>query len=224
MRSLRDQHDVTADAVASRARELGLRWQRSTVASIETGRRGLSAEELLLLPLVLSMALPVRVSLPQLLDEEAALSEELTMTRAGFAQLLDPVPGMWGGYRLQSTATATPLTDATNSGPSVERWQRIEQLWPEVHAPRRFDLRRLAAIENSASSTAEQNAARALDTTPLEVATVAHRLWGHGLTEERDRRLLDAKNTSVGASVRVRRGHVTRVLLDELSPLLSPDS
>jgi transcriptional regulator with XRE-family HTH domain len=218
MRELRDAHGVTADAVAAKAREVGLGWQRSTVASIETGRRRLTAEELLLLPLLLSMALPLRVTLRDLLDDDAALTDELTMTRTGFAQLLDPQPGIWGGYRLRTGAAA-----AVDRRSSVERWRRVLELWPGAGEPRRLDLQRLTAVERSAAATAEQNAARALGCTALDVAALAHRTWGRGLTEERDARLAagsDAAGQDPPSAVRTRRGHVTRQLLDELAPLL----
>jgi transcriptional regulator with XRE-family HTH domain len=217
MRALRDEHDVTADTVAAHARRVGLGWQRSTVATIEAGRRRLTGEELLLLPLVLSMALPVNVTLRDLLDIDIALSGELVMTPAGFRQLLDEGSPIFGGYRIQAKPGGTPEEQRQSS---QEVWRRIEQLWPQVHGGTKLALDRLRAVERAAGGDAEQNAARALGCSALDVSAVAHRLWGHGLTAERELRLA-ADDAEPAAATRGKRGHVTRTLLDELAPLLA---
>jgi hypothetical protein len=211
MRSLRDEHDVTADTLAMHARSIGLGWQRSTVATIETGKRRLTGEELLLLPLLLSMALPVVIGLRDLLDTEMALTEELSMTPTGFQQLLDADTQVWGGYKLRSAGPA-------DRKPSTEVWARIEELWPDVHGASRLNLERLRAVELAAGGETEQKAARTLGCTALEVSALSHRLWGHGLAAERERRLalVDEPTASV-AVMRVRRGHITRMLVDELA-------
>lgn len=217
VRALRDEHGVTADTLAAHARRLGLNWQRSTVGTIEAGRRRLSGDELLLLPLLLSMALPVTVSLRDLLDADIALTPDLVMTPTGFQQLLAEKTSLYGGYRLSAGAAHAP--GQTASG--VEDWRRIEQLWPEVNRDARLDLARMRAVQRVAAGEAEQKAARALACRPLEVSAVAHRLWGHGLTEERDRRIRSAgHDDDTPAGVRVRRGHVTRSLVDELAAVL----
>jgi transcriptional regulator with XRE-family HTH domain len=216
MRSLRDLHNVTADTIASQARRLGLRWQRSTVASIETGKRGLSAEELLLLPTVLSMALPARVSLRDLLDRDIALTDEVVMTPRGFSDLIEGAGPIWGGFKLpRQTRTAAQT-------PSVERWRVLERFWPEVHGDERLSLQRLQQVERAAAGEAEQNAARILGVDALEVSAAAHGLWGHSLTAERDVRVEAGSSSDAPASaVRARRGHVTRTLLAELKPWLA---
>lgn len=216
MRTLRDAHGVTADAVALQARRMGLGWQRSTVATIEAGRRRLTAEELLLLPLLLSSALPVSVRLRDLLDAEAALTGELVMTAAGFRQLLAEDGPLWGGYKLRTAP------DAGGRRSSVEVWQRIERLYPDVHAGARLNLDRLLAVEQAAGGEAEQHAARALGCAAIEVSAVAHRLWGHGLTAERERRLAETAGPAEPGALRVRRGHVTRALVEEVSAAWEP--
>lgn len=219
VRALRDEHGVTADTLAAHARRLGLNWQRSTVGTIETGRRRLSGDELLLLPLLLSMALPVTVSLRDLLDIDIALTPDLVMTPTGFQQLLDEKTSLYGGYRLTTGSAGRNASDLTTSG--AEDWRLIEQLWPDVNRGARLDLARMRAVQRAAGGEAEQKAARALARRPLEVSAVAHRLWGHGLTEERDRRIrLAGHEDDRPAAVRVRRGHVTRLLVEELVPVL----
>lgn len=220
MRALRDAHDVTADTLALHARQLGLNWQRSTVGTIEAGRRRLTGEELLLLPLLLSMALPVTVGLRDLLDGDVALTDDLVMTPNGFRQLLDERTSLFGGYRLLSRHAGAPGAPAAQS--SAAQWDRIQALWPDVHAGARLDLTRLRSVERAAGGEAEQKAARTLDCSALDVSALAHRLWGRGLTEERDRRVHESgHDVDTPAAVRVRRGHVTRLLVDELSPLVA---
>ena len=56
LRELRQKVGLSQDDIATAAQRLGLAWRRSSVAMLEQGRRGLSAEELLLLPFVLNEA------------------------------------------------------------------------------------------------------------------------------------------------------------------------
>jgi transcriptional regulator with XRE-family HTH domain len=67
------------------------------------------------------------------------------------------------------------------------------------------------AAEKEAQDEAERKAAKRLGIRGVDLVEMAHGLWGHGLTAERDRRL-----SSAGGEVRARRGHVTRELLDEM--------
>jgi hypothetical protein len=50
----RPRFGLTQDDIARAARELGFNWVQSSVAQLETGRRRLSAEELLATPLILA--------------------------------------------------------------------------------------------------------------------------------------------------------------------------
>jgi transcriptional regulator with XRE-family HTH domain len=54
VKALREAAGRSQDELADAARRAGLDWTRAAVASLETRRRGLSAEELLLLPVALS--------------------------------------------------------------------------------------------------------------------------------------------------------------------------
>jgi transcriptional regulator with XRE-family HTH domain len=56
LREIRETHGWVQEDVARAARGAGLDWSRATVAAIETGRRDLSAAELVYLPAVLSTA------------------------------------------------------------------------------------------------------------------------------------------------------------------------
>lgn len=72
MRAIR--RNTSGEWVAKEANELaGLGWTRATVSRIEKGERGLSAEELLVLPAILYAATGHRISLTDLLPEEIAV-------------------------------------------------------------------------------------------------------------------------------------------------------
>lgn len=53
VRDIRQKSGRSQDELAQAARRVGLDWTRAAVAGLETGRRGLSVEEFLLLPLAL---------------------------------------------------------------------------------------------------------------------------------------------------------------------------
>ena len=220
MRALRAEHHRTADDVAEAARLLGLHWQRSTVASIETGKRGLSAEELLMLPLVMTQALSggsgdvIDVSLGYLLDVEAELSDGVEMLPQGAHELLAPRPrrrpGSRAGFRFPKLV-AEVLEKLDSGGKNRARDRRIEQLWPDVHGHVTINFDHLFAVTRAASGEAEQKAARKLGVSGLDIAAVSFRLWGHGLTEERDSRAGDNAT---------RRGHVSRGLVEDIRAVL----
>ena len=219
MRALRAEHHCTADDVAEAARRFGLRWQRSTVASIETGKRGLSAEELLMLPLVMTQALSevteevIDVSLGYLLDVEAELSDGVEMLPQGAHELLAQKPvttGRRGGFRFPKlVAEVLEKLDPGGKGRADDR--RIGQLWPDVHGDVTINFDHLFAVKRAASGEAEQKAARRLGVPGLDIAAASFRLWGHGLTQERDSRAGDNAT---------RRGHITRALVEEIREVL----
>ncbi len=218
IKALRVERGTSADRVAETARTFGLGWQRSTVASIETGRRGLTAEELMLLPVVMTAVLETDVHLGDLLRVEAALSDDVSFRPAGFAALLE-------GKRLKlPTHMVIPkLFERINEqlGPENKAWQRIEKLWPEVHGDVALNLDNLMAVEKAGSGEAEQKAGRSLGVSGVEVAAVAFRRWGRGLTAERDARVAEkADQSTSNRSVQAIRGRVTRTLVAEIRPLL----
>ena len=84
--------DVSAEAVAKEARELGLTWTRATVADIEVGRRRVAAHELLALPLVLSAATGKPVRLVDLIGDGVSLGDSITLTPQNVRNLLHGEP------------------------------------------------------------------------------------------------------------------------------------
>ncbi|MGI8680651.1 MAG: hypothetical protein ACR2JO_00655 [Mycobacteriales bacterium] len=71
----RAQQGLRQEDVAFNARHVGLTWTRATVASVELGRRELTATELLLLPVALEEAAAVESApLWELVDENAKVT------------------------------------------------------------------------------------------------------------------------------------------------------
>jgi transcriptional regulator with XRE-family HTH domain len=64
-------------------------------------------------------------------------------------------------------------------------------------------------------SDVEMHAARRLGVAPAEVRTMARRLWGRTLIEEREARL-DQEASHAAGPAKGRRGHITRALLREI--------
>jgi hypothetical protein len=76
-------------------------------------------------------------------------------------------------------------------------------------------------VQRAARGEAEQKAARRLAVDPHDLAIVAFAQWGRSLTEERDARVAALSDISTTPrTTQARRGHVTRLLLDELEPKL----
>jgi hypothetical protein len=218
------QPDLRQEDIAATARNFGLKWAHSSVAQLEHGDRGLSADELLLLPLIL---------------DDASNGQGLELT-----ELLAPPRGdvvePAEGTRLTSTAVRKILAgkmldlragDFTTAeydqyGKLLKVWPDMAQglknylrrYWPEAYrGAKEGDLRRtLNEIVNS-MGLADEHLGEQLNVDTFVVAIVAHRLWGHSLTEERDLRVQG--EVPPGADRRTTqalRGHVTRRLKEEL--------
>jgi hypothetical protein len=199
VREMRDVVDVSADEVARAARDLGLKsWQRSIVAGIETGRRGLTAEELLLLPYVLTNALGHPVSLRDLL----------------------PAPVRLGGTWADEADLAKLLTGRPVAETLAGQREAIKQAAVRLLADalKKRGANAAADAELAAAGEAEQIAARKLGVTALQVAVAARQRWGRSLTAERDRLVRErVPDDTPISSVRAVRGRITRNLVAELA-------
>jgi transcriptional regulator with XRE-family HTH domain len=91
--ALRDRHGARQEDVAAAARELGLPWTQPVIAALETGRRRLDAEELVLLPLVLARCLGRPVSLSEVLPAAAVSAGGVDLDPAAVRGLLGGSPG-----------------------------------------------------------------------------------------------------------------------------------
>lgn len=87
---------------------------------------------------------------------------------------------------------------------------------PPNKPPSRAEVEQL---QEDALGEAERKVAAKFDVPAIVVAQKAQALWGRSLTAERDRRVLE---TPPGKNLRAARGWVTRVLIDELEPSLTP--
>lgn len=129
LRALRTDAGVTADEVARAARASGLTsWHRSTVSTLEAGDRGLSAEELLVLPHVLELAgAGRRLTVADLLpadDERVRLADDATVSGRALRHLArggryDPVAEFDAPFTRDATAaTAREPLDVTEAAAS----------------------------------------------------------------------------------------------------------
>jgi len=194
IRAARLHEGRTADEFAAAARLLGLRWQRATVSMIEAGRRALTAEELLMLPVLFAG----RVSLADLLADRMSLTREVEVTPEGFAEILrGESPTVGRGFVLPSTVITTfGYTLASTPG-----WGR-----------------------GSGVSEADYRAARRLRVEPEHVAFIARRMFGRGFTEERDARSRADVGESAGPeALRAARRRASIQLVAEMRPAVSAE-
>jgi hypothetical protein len=187
--------DLPQDRVRAAANDYGLAWTRSTVAAIETGKRKISADELLLLPLILTKATGRPVNLADLFPDGSAV-------------------------RITDDAALEPKVVRDVATGKVDDRAAAGWWFGLCYTPgsRRFvglARSRLGQLEE-AEREQEVRAARQLGVEPIALVDAAHTLWARGLVEERDRRAAEAHPGAVGKALDVVRGHVTRTLVDEL--------
>ena len=189
IRRTRVRNGWSQDRLAEMARLHGISWTRSTVSDLEARprRRDLSIDEFVLLPEVLEVT-------------ESELAKDI-VRHEDKQELLDA-----GGALRRWVVHNVP----GSRGRSSYEKDRDKQI-RDIRAALAADANKRA--ENLALRQTEKNAARALNADPIEVTKAALRLWGHGVTEERDR-LVDE---TPGKGDRSRRlSHATRKLIAEL--------
>lgn len=220
LRSMREAANLRQDELADAARRSGLRWTRATVAGIESGRRRLSLEEVLLLPLALERA---NIYAP----------DDAELRRPNLRDLLPP-DEQWlivGQSRISSTFLADTAFGRRTATPApLQRLQFREQpavvadakrAWKRIWQDTEFNRDIMALAEVDALAEAEEKAAAKFGVTATLVALAARKLWGRSLTQERDRRVAANSSERSAGALQAIRGHVTRGLLDELEPILS---
>jgi transcriptional regulator with XRE-family HTH domain len=203
LQQVREEAEQTREDVARTAKMLGLSWHRPTVGQLEQGKRGLTAAELLLLPLIYGK--PLRDLLPG--DGEVVwLTEDAAVYGPELWRILEdgyrpPVgPGRWHPRRV--------FEDLRDSLDAISA--TLDELpWRAQSA--------YAAVPDEA----ETKAAKRLNTTPAYVAYTAREMWGRGLAEERDARLAERGDVpDTPRALQAARGHVTRTLIAELEPAI----
>lgn len=170
---------------------LGLDWTRATVALLEGGLSGPRPEP----------AGRRDISLEEFLLLEATF---------GRTELLAANPGD------DITLGRFEISNRIEPGQKTSEWNRSFIR----------DARRAIQLEGGgwfdpidpaahAESEANQRAANRLGISALDLAKLARKRWGHGLTEERERR---AAERGVDPDNRGQRAHITRELIRELFP------
>jgi transcriptional regulator with XRE-family HTH domain len=241
VRGLREGRGLRQEDIARAARVFGVEWTRATVAALETGRRQLTPEELILIPRVLLLAgartVPdgQPVSLPDLLGEAWITLTPAASARAGAIRSIlrgdhAIAPQDWQAPRLRAEKkrrdTRLLVTLKQMTGKLEEATAAWTLMFPEAQ-PRSIPVGSFIApaIEiqkavGDARTDAAQKAARVLRVRPIVVAVAAQKLWGRGLEEERDQRITAEGPDASARRLQARRGHVTRALLSELRPVV----
>ena len=192
LRRLRTDAGVTVDQVARAAYGHGLDWTATFLSGVEKGTRGLTAEQLLALPVVLADALGFRVTLTDLLagDAPVLLVAEPPGTRSGRQRAAVPA-----GY-LRDLVTGEPVPRPFSAPPQpgpVPEVSPAQRAAEQVREIRRaglgdVDIRALGRAQAGAGE-AETRLARKLAVPSIVVVAAAASLWGRSLTEERDARV-----------------------------------
>lgn len=124
--AFRERHDVTLDAIAEAATLYGLRWDKSSVRQFERGTRVVSADELVLLPFILSRAAGIEVGLRDLLVPPLSVRTHDGATGQSFD--LTPLLAVLGGATPAEAGAVPPMT-------YVPRSAMDEQLAAELGVP-----------------------------------------------------------------------------------------
>lgn len=195
LRSFREGRGLRQDDLARAARQTGLPWTRSIVVALEAGRRDLSIDEFVRLPLIFEH---LGIGTPDV--ELKSVGANAYLRVAGDHMHVD-LSAPWAGS-LAATAR-------------VSRAMEVAFPWTR-------GKRELAPAYEAAGGDLEQKVGRQQELDPLIVALIAQATWGRSLTAERDHRV--AEQAPAGTTPRVvqaLRGHVTRALLEELGPRLA---
>ncbi len=212
LRRVRAERGMTAEDVARWARGAGLAWDRSTVSSIEIGRRNVSASELLLLPVIYRC--PLLNLLP---NERVRLTDKAAPSPEALRESLIQPPELEGDGWWLTGHIETGLPDASALlVKSMAFWRDIAARFPGA------TFGSLERAEQHADDEPTRKAARKLGVDRRIVAVAAEQLWGHGLAAERDRRVdQQGKEALSPRALQAVRGHITRTLLGELQQVLA---
>ena len=212
MRRLREDRAVVLRDVANAARDLGLSWDASAVSRIETGRRELSLEEFLALPLVMTLALDETVTMVDLLQVDAE-EDHLLRSFGRNASTVYVTPML-----------AEPFLAFRGKSKVGEIASGIVREWLDEEK-RKAQIAREPDEERSAARDM-QSVADEFGVSLSSVFEAYNELWdAASLGSERERRLLESgANLSNPTSVRTLRGHLTRQLMAELRDYFASQS
>jgi hypothetical protein len=198
-------------------RDAGIFWARSTLAAIEAGERAVTLQELAKLSVFRHKALETWFAgePDELIDLDGTHAP-----RKGLVSLVNGARFDEMGSSAERLRRSEGL-DGRDWSPIVDAQIRgIEEAFDTAHkAMQRWWPRgpkdSVADVILAARGDAEMKAARRLGISSIEVSALAHRLWGRGLSEEREARLAPTTD-SASRATQAQRGWVTRTLLAEL--------
>ncbi len=200
---LREQRGWRQEDLAARMRAVGLdSWRQSTVAQVETCRRPLSLGVLLFLQGVFNLSRTQLFRELLATDADAVKVEGVRLSADEWSPLAEGSPVIVA--QPEALYGMLARENARSWARIVERAERYgvseDDIWKAFVASR---------------NDAEARAARKLNRNPLDVGLASVALWGHSLTEERDRLLVE------GPGERVRRSHITRRLAPEIDKAIT---
>ncbi|MFW0789655.1 hypothetical protein [Gordonia sp. CPCC 205333] len=201
---LRTDGRVTMDALASTAREYGLRWNTGRVGDFEGGRVSPTLPTLFVVAAALSRALGRPVHLYELMHdyEQNYNDPDAGMIQVEVNEVLT-VPDFTIAQALRGEPVRLPSNEVrSHNATAVELMRVTGKLEPDD------ELDAMVSMYQNAGLT-EQRLARDLDTDLATIVAASHRLWQAGFTTERDRRAGTEANAQ-------KRGQVTRTMKDEL--------
>ena len=242
VRRLRESQGILQEQIAHTARErFGFEWTQATIASIEAGKRRLSLEEFILLPMILSFGclqgsewVEHFVELPDLFPDALDIVRLSDSAFAESCRLREIIAGKaseaWGVSHSNVSGGPGWITPAkqqfVNSLPEAAKrvindLHEFEAIRNQI-APNATKLG-FVDVQNEAAGEAERKVARKFRTSPTAVAIAAREKWQRSLTAERDARIskIDTDNPRHRQAIR---GHITRQLIDELAEELKPNS
>lgn len=230
VRRLRKGNSWTQDELANKARAHGLNWTQSIVHAIETGARRLSISEFLLLPVIFSVKMEQilpQTNEPQVVSEPMSLGEAFRNFRKAQG---------WSQDETACRAQRVGLPWDRDTIAGLERSSRrlyaseilrsgvLYKQSPEVIIKlcSSADINPCDNFVGDTARSAERQAASKFKVSPEKLVVAAHKLWGRGLTDERDRRLANIGRHYQGPphARRATRGHISRQLLMELKDVM----
>jgi hypothetical protein len=209
MRRTREERAKVLHDVASAAREMGLTWDASAVSRIETGKRDLSLEEFLALPLIMTLALNETVTMVDLMMSGEA--DELLYLKNFNREIgiIDVLPML-----------AEPFVVMGEHDMQLEGGTLSEVVRHFLDRDKRKIQKQRQPAEDPDSLRELRDLADELGARPGEVMDAIKTLWGEysiTLSSVRERKLLESgEDLSNPNRVRTLRGHLTRQLTAEL--------
>lgn len=218
LRAHREAHGWTRTKVAQGMGAAGLDWNHQTVGMTERAERPLTVAEMLVLPVAIGMQ-PADLFAG---DGVVRIGRLRVLDRGQLRQVVTGQPI----DRLRWKAALDEIAEDDGVDPE-ELMAEALRWWPDcAHVGKAMDAYRESVGE------VEPKVGRALTkrfgkpVSGFTVALIAHRLWGHSLTAERDTRVGDRIGGSpdiTARSLQSHRGHVTRQLVADVAAIVESE-